>query len=531
MRLRIIEVPRNNTIYRYAQIVETGIVNGKTRTKLLKHLGPVRSDGDVETYRRLFLLEEEKIRLETVPLDTLSVGDPLDFGMIYATMVMASDLGIMGILERIFKKNGHLIFLMMASRFTHASSDLSFLEYVQTVYYPWSDLSITKDRVYRLLDRLQERKEEVELDLFQALKPDTSVVHYDLTSSYFEGKEDNDLVLFGYSRDKKRGKEQIVIGLVMADGIPIYHEVWPGNTIDPKTLESTISALKDRFHINNVIFIADRAFGRYPSLKLLDRNLYITAVYRQDLPYRNILMETEFHENDKSGDLFMKSVAVNVHDIMDEDATEDEKKLAEKRRYIAVYNPDREGKDLDDLNEKLETVRKKMSEISNPKELKKSLGKLRSFVRFTDNGAVLNEKRISILRGLAGRFMIVTNTDLSVDGVVTSYKDQWTIERSFRTIKSFLEIRPVNHRKSERIRAHVFVCVLSLLLSRLIERKAGGDMTISRISEVLSRMKAVPLQTDYGKIIFRTESEPARDVLIRLGIPYPERIMGQILTK
>ena len=79
----------------------------------------------------------------------------------------------------------------------------------------------------------------------------------------------------------------------MADGIPIYHEVFPGNTVDPKTLEPTISALKDRFHIGNFIFIVDRAFGRSRSLNLLDQNQYITAAYRWDQPSRNIPMETD----------------------------------------------------------------------------------------------------------------------------------------------------------------------------------------------------------------------------------------------
>ena len=74
------------------------------------------------------------------------------------------------------------------------------------------------------------------------------------------------------------------------------------------------------------------------------------------------------------------------------------------------------------------------------------------------------------LKKLAGRFLIVTNTDLKGDEVVSAYKEQWQIERSFRTIKSFLDIRPVNHRKEERIEAHVFVCVLSLLIARLFEK-------------------------------------------------------------
>ncbi|WP_393971953.1 hypothetical protein OXIME_000546 [Oxyplasma meridianum] len=81
---------------------------------------------------------------------------------------------------------------------------------------------------------LNQNKIPIENELFHALKPHVSVVHYQLTSSYFESREDNDLVLLGYFRDKKRGKEQMVIGLVMADCIPIYHEVWPSNTVGPK---------------------------------------------------------------------------------------------------------------------------------------------------------------------------------------------------------------------------------------------------------------------------------------------------------
>ncbi|EQD78580.1 transposase, IS4 family, partial [mine drainage metagenome] len=84
-------------------------------------------------------------------------------------------------------------------------------------------------------------------------------------------------------------------------------------------------------------------------------------------------------------------------------------------------------------------------------------------MKFTENDTSLNEKRIDIFKKLAGRFLIVTNTDLPENEVVSAYKDQWQIERSFRTIKAFIEIRPVYHRKSDHIRAHVLVCVLSLL--------------------------------------------------------------------
>ncbi|EQD74683.1 transposase IS4 family, partial [mine drainage metagenome] len=157
------------------------------------------------------------------------------------------------------------------------------------------------------------------------------------------------------------------------------------------------------------------------------------------------------------------------------------------------------------------------------------LGKLRSLVKFTANGTSLNEKRIDILKKLAGRFLIVTNAELPEDEVVSAYKEQWQIERSFRTMKSFLEIRPVYHRKPERIRGHVFVCVLSLLLSRIIEKKTGT--TISEASRVLSYLKVTPVRLGAGIVMIRSESEQAEDLLNQMNIPYPEKIVDGARTK
>ncbi|EQD52032.1 transposase, IS4 family, partial [mine drainage metagenome] len=134
--------------------------------------------------------------------------------------------------------------------------------------------------------------------------------------------------------------------------------------------------------------------------------------------------------------------------------------------------------------------KKRMSEIADQKDLKKSMGKLKSLVKFSVNNTALNEKRIEILKKLVGKFLIVTNTDLPENEIVTAYREQWQIERSFRTIKPFLEICPVYHSKPERIMAHVFVCVLSLLLSRIIEKRSG--VTISEASRQLSYLKVTP---------------------------------------
>ena len=131
------------------------------------------------------------------------------------------------------------------------------------------------------------------------------------------------------------------------------------------------------------------------------------------------------------------------------------------------------------------------------------------------------------LKKLAGRFLIVTNTDLKGDEVVSAYKEQWQIERSFRTIKSFLDIGPVNHRKEERIEAHVFVCVLSLLIARLFEKSMNEEMTIS---DMISELKAIPIKTADGIITLRSESDNARNILEKMKIPYPGKILSSVPT-
>ena len=516
MFLRFTKVRRGSAILEYASIAERTMVDNKQKTTTVKYLGPVKSNEDRERYQRTF--EEYRDAMKKFSIGDLKVMPTLSFGLFYASRSIMEKNGILKVLERHTGSYAEILSFMIISRLFDPSSDLELTDLAGRVFYPWQ-LNLSEDNVYRSLDSIIEEKDQIEVEIFKALKPDTSTIHYDLTSSYFEGKENNDLVLFGYSRDKKRGKEQIVIGLVMADGIPIHHEVWPGNTIDPKTLESTISTLKDRFGIRNVTFIGDRAFGRSKSLDLLDHNLYITAAYRWDQPYRNILMDTDFKDSITMDKLLIKRVEINTDEIMNDHSTEDQRKLAEKRKYIAVYNREREQLDLNDIEDRINVIKKKISEIHDQSDLKKSLGKMKSLVHFSEYGAILNEKRINILKKIAGRFLIVTNTDLPESEVVSAYKEQWEIERSFRTIKSFIEIRPVYHRKSERIRAHVFICVLSLLLSRIMEKRTGT--TIESLRKSLNTLDVVPVNVDTRNIYISSESQEAYKILKTLGMTYP----------
>ncbi len=518
MRLRIGKAVRGKSVLRYAEIVDDIVKDGKRTTRLVRYLGPVKSEEDVERYRKTLALEKRKMSVERADIRDLDILPHRNFGMIYSAGLITSPL------RKAFEllgEHGDIIFLSAVSRLMSEDGSISLIRFHETSYYP-QIRELKKDSIYEALDHLIEKKDEIEQAIVSALKPDLRRVYYDLTSTYFEGREKNDLVLFGYSRDKKRGKKQVNIGLMMADGIPIHHEVFPGNMIDPKTLRPMHIDLRKKFHVGRVIFVGDRAFGRRPSLQYLERNEYITAVYRWDQPYRSILMSTEFGERDyiKDLDLYAKEVDVKWST---NGLSKRETKRTRNRRAVAVYSPERESEDIADIEEKVSVVKSMIDSGKRGSDLLDALGKLRSYTK--SNGTEMDHEKIKEMKMLAGRFMIVSDTDLSISEMMKGCKDLWKIERSFRTMKSFIEVRPVYHRKDERIEAHVFVCVLSLLISRLFEKALDDSMTIARISETISQLEAIPVHTEGGTIFLRTESDDAKNLMEKMNIPYPNKVL------
>ncbi|MCL5439625.1 MAG: hypothetical protein M1595_01785 [Candidatus Thermoplasmatota archaeon] len=195
----------------YAQIVEDYREEGKKKTKIIKHLGPVNSEADLISYRKTFALEKRRDHISRADLRGLNISPPKEYGLIYAAQVLCHDLGIDTVFDHMGKYS-EIVFLSVVSRIVYPSSDVSLLRILEKVYYP-RITDLKKDSIYDALDYIIERKDQIEQEIVSILKPDMRRVYYDLTSTYFEGKEKNDLVLFGYSRDKKRGKRQINIGL------------------------------------------------------------------------------------------------------------------------------------------------------------------------------------------------------------------------------------------------------------------------------------------------------------------------------
>ena len=408
--------------------------------------------------------------------DGTSAGDPVSdriFGVLFVLKEMAHRLGIVRALGT--KPVAKLALFLVLARVAHQGSRLSAVR--------WADdhavaevLGITnfdEDDLYQALDWLAENQERIENRLYQTYvnkvgKPPVLVL-YDVTSSYFEG-EQNELAEYGYNRDGKKGKKQIVIGLLTADdGEPLAVKVFKGNTSDPTTVADQVGILKNRFNIDEVVFVGDRGMVKSKGKKALTDNdlKYITAL--TDPQVRKLLkkdvMQTDLFEEIAQeveyGDL--RLVLRRNEAVAGKRAMRRRQKLHKLQRLVKERNAFVEGS----RRAKPEAGLRKLAAWAKR-------NKLTSFVTIS-----LEEKWLNVVVDdgkkaeaalLDGCYVLETDVSGEKMNAVTvdqRYRDLQKVERDFRTMKtSLLEMRPIFVRKKNRTIGHVFAAVLALKLSR-----------------------------------------------------------------
>src|SRR6266566_4749138 len=329
-----------------------------------------------------------------------------------------------------------------------------------------------EDELYEAMDWLQPRQERIERALAKQHLSEATLVLYDLTSVYFEGRH-CPLAKLGHSRDEKSGKLQIVIGLLTnRDGCPIAVEVFEGNTGDPKTVAGQITKIRERFAIQRVVLVGDRG-------------VLTSARIREDLkPAEGIdwitaLRAPSIQQLVESGSLQMGLF--------------DEKDLAEisdpaypGERLIACKNPilaEERARKREDL---LKATEKELAQIAAATQRSKRplrgqsaiglrvgrvLGRFKMSkhfrIRIEDSGFHYerDQKRIDEESALDGIYVIrtsVSSEKLASSDAVRCYKRLSGVERAFRSMKTVdLKIRPVHHRLEKRVRAHVLLCMLA----------------------------------------------------------------------
>jgi transposase len=382
------------------------------------------------------------------------------------------------------------------------------------------------------MDRLFERQEAIQKKLAEKHLSEGSLILYDLTSSYMEGEyNDSNIVNFGYSRDKKRGHEQIVIALLCnSDGCPIGVEVFAGNTKDETTVLDKVNEIQKKFGFEKIIFVGDRGVMTQSKYSKLNHDLVkvISALNHgtiQSLCEKEVIQLGMFDEK-------------NIVEVIDGNM-----------RYCLCKNPDMAKKEAATRQQLLQQTTEQLDKIvASIKKSKYSKAlragkivdryKMGKFIQFEGTDGKLTYKvdyaKIDKAAQLDGCYIIFTDVpkeEMSTVETVNNYKSLMKVEQAFRSMKTVhLEIRPVWHKTDDRIKCHVFICMLAYYvmwhmnqrLKPLFETDGVGKdrkYTFDYVIEILKslRVQDVEVCGAKSKVICKPNVEQSA-VLKHLGV-------------
>ncbi len=337
---------------------------------------------------------------------------------------------------------------------------------------------VDQNDLYEAMDELAACKTKIECKLAKRHLTEGGMVLYDVTSSYLEGDK-HAFGAYGYNRDKKKGKKQIVYGLMTdKEGCPVSVDVFPGNTPDIKTLGAQISKLQNTFGFKHVILVGDRGLLKQKQIQeeIIPVGLdWITGMQKQEI--------REVVEQEKT--------QMSLFD--QQDLVEIQSDLYPKERLVLCRNPFQAAKTKKTREDLLAKADAKLDQIlaattRTPRRLKdkakigmrveRALGKhkLKKFYLLEIEEGYFsythNAEAIQRAERLDGGYAIRSSLKQPAEQLVSDYKRLSTVERAFRVMKSIsLRVRPIHHVKSERVIAHVFLCMLAYYVEYHLRKK------------------------------------------------------------
>lgn len=359
-----------------------------------------------------------------------------------------------------------------------------------------------EDHLYENLSWLAMNQEKIEKRLF-SIRHDNKMPQlflYDVTSSYLEGNQ-NELAAYGYNRDRKNGKMQIVIGLLTdADGEPVSVRVFEGNTKDNKTVADQVRMLAGTFGVKHVTFVGDRGMIKQAQINNISSESfnYITAITKPQIEkliregtFQLSLFEDKICEVEDRGTRYV----LHRNPVRVEEIKKNRKskllKLRELLKERNVYLSEHSRARVDVAHRKVESQVKKLK-FSDWIEVK---------VKDRELEFIIDEKSEKEKYRLDGCYVIKTdlsNRSIDAETIHARYKDLSKVEYAFRTFKSgHLEVRPIFVRKDLRTKGHVFVVMLSYLLEKEIYKYWREiEVTIAEGLDELGSLRAVELKIE-----------------------------------
>jgi transposase len=539
---------KDGSLVRYVQLAHNQRVGRSTTAEVLVNFG--REDAlDLEGLRRLVRSINRYLGEEALELgDALHVtrSRPLGTAHLLDTLWHALGIGdaLRGVLgaRRFSTDVERVLFALVANRAIEPASKLSAASWATKDVAIAGLSAMNEDQAYRAMDLLVSAdaeakvQEAVFFSVANLLNLEVDLLFFDTSSTYFEtDEEDQDgegFRVFGHSKDHRPDLPQVVIGLaVTKEGIPVRVWCFPGDASDQTILKGVRDDLR-HWRLGRVITVIDRGFSSNDNLAYLTRagGHYIAG------------------EKMRDGSLDAKEALSRAgrYQVVRDNLEVKEVRLGSERtrRFIICHNPLEARKDRGEREEKVARVEAEIARIAEARAKNASARRpvddevhvraecalrdhrsLGRYVRQLASGRLaLNRGKIRDEERLDGKYLLSTSDpDLSAEDVALGYKNLLEAERGFRDLKSTLLLRPVFHRLEDRIRAHVLLCWLALLLIRVAERRTA--MTWRQIASELRRIHAVELSGPAGSLVQTTPlNETQSAILSACGVPKPPKV-------
>lgn len=542
----------------YAQLVESfRDEHGQVRQRTIATLGRIdESGGQVEAMLGKLLKARGRSASEaTAP--QVRFESALALGDVWALDQLWRELGF-DALAGVFRRARfttpieHALRVMVFNRLCEPESKLGVLRWLETVSMPgFEPGKLTHQQLLRSMDALMDHQDAVEDCIAHLLRPlidaELSVVFYDLITIRAEGlsEQTGELRRFGMAKEGLIAR-QFLLGVVQtADGMPIYHEVFAGNTAEAPTLEPTLAKVLARYpHIRRMVVVADRGLLSVDNIAQLEA----LAVHgERRLEFILAVPGRRYAEFDETLEPLQARCLAATEEIVAESTWQG-------HRLIIAHAPERACEQTAERRARIAALEARAAHLAGKldaqdtgarargRKLSDSGAKARFFHEVSEASLAriikvdlasdlftyeIDARALARAERMDGKLLLVTNvTDLTGTEIVARYKSLADIERGFRVLKSEIEIAPVYHRLPERIRAHASLCFMALILYRAMRmrlKQAGSDLSPEAALARLRRIQRHTIAIDGSAPItgVSTVDKSQADVLAALNLRKP----------
>jgi transposase len=565
----------------YLNIIKSYWDDGKAKHKSIASFGCINNINEEEIKKLgLSLIKYCNEKGNILDIDTAKEKDRKNWGAVRLIKKIWEIYDFPKILKKIVKGRKikfnyfSAIFLMLVDRMFAPKSKLGVYE-KQTFYYGVEENEL--QHLYRALDLLSEKKEELEEYLFEKntdlFQMSVDVVLYDVTTFHFESVRRDILRDFGYSKACKFNEVQIVMSLLVdLEGRPVGYELYEGNMYEGHTLKDAIDKIKGRFKINKLIFIADRAMLSKDNIELIKNSNYeyiissrlknkaaqvkeevlsstdyisVVTDDKEEFKYKEIKMfevtqetinelEGKISNTDKLSKLKDKTFyrkefynKLEKHKFNQQDIIQIISESVKDDKIICSWSNKRARKDKQDRDRLIEKAKDMVQK--NRGRLVSQRGALRYIDISSKVTGNLKYEKIQEDEKWDGYYGIETNCEItSSEKILDYYHQLWRVEESFRIFKSHLETRPMFHWNPSRIKGHMVLCFIAFLIERTIEielKKAHIDYSATKIREALIELQFSEITVEDKTFFLRSPVQGlANDILRVFRIKIPPHI-------